>query len=257
MKVTVCELSQEEDDFISDWKRLVEHVQTEASDLVLLPEMIFSPWFAANRPFDPEIWRSVVSTHDEWIPRLKELAPATILGSRPVESSGKRLNESFLWDEEAGYRRVHAKYYLPDEEGFWEDSWYERGDGSFTPVEVRGVKIGFMICTDIWFFHHARAYAKAGVHLIAHPRATQRVNLDKWLTAGRAASVVSGAFCLSSNHVSPRGSQPELGGMGWITGPDGEVLGTTRRERPFLTKDIDLKEAELAKTTYPRYVVDD
>jgi len=48
----------------------------------------------------------------------------------------------------------------------------------------------------------ARAYGKVGVHLIVNPRATERSTLDKWLTGGRAAAVIAGAFCLSSNRVT-------------------------------------------------------
>jgi hypothetical protein len=48
----------------------------------------------------------------------------------------------------------------------------------------------------------------------------------------------------------------DLGGQGWAVGPDGQVLGVTSRARPFLTVSIDLAEAERAKSTYPRYVLD-
>ena len=256
MKVTVCELSQEEDDFQQDWQRLVEHVYSEKSDLVLLPEMIFYPWFALDRPFRESIWQDVLDSHDRWMDRLNALAPAVVLGSRPVERDGRRFNEGFIWEPENGYRGVHTKFYLPDEEGFWEASWYEMGSGAFQCAEIRGIKVGFVICTDIWFFQHAREYGRAGVHGLAHPRATMRVNLDKWLVAGRAASVVSGAFCISSNHVSPRGTPPELGGMGYITDPEGDVLGQTSHQEPVVTREIDLDEAERAKETYPRYVID-
>ena len=47
-----------------------------------------------------------------------------------------------------------------------------------------------------------------------------------------------------------------LGGQGWAIGPDGEVLGLTSRERPFVTVALDLAVAERAKQTYPRYVAD-
>lgn len=254
MKVTVCELSHEEDDFLKNWEGLVDHVKTEKSDLVLLPEMAFYPWIPLERTFDPAVWQAAVDSHDEWESRFRELDPALVIGTRPVNRNGKRLNEAFIWGTDEGVRAVHAKFYLPDEEGFWEASWYERGNGEFTPSRIRGVMIGFAICTDIWFFQHSRNYAKQGVHIMAHPRATQRMNLDKWLLAGRAAAVVSGAFCLSSNHVNPRGKKPGLGGMGWVVGPDGDVLGLTSQEEPFVTKEIDLGEADRAKETYPRYV---
>ena len=45
-----------------------------------------------------------------------------------------------------------------------------------------------------------------------------------------------------------------LGGQGWVAGPDGQVLGLTSRERRCVTVEIDLREAERAKQTYPRYV---
>ena len=145
---------------------------------------------------------------------------------------------------------------MPNEEGYWEASWYERGDGDFEPIQAGSALLGFVICTDIWFFQHSRSYGKKGVHLIACPRATPRSTLDKWLVGGRATAVVSGAFVLSSNRVSREGEEADLGGQGWILGPNGKVLGLTSDERPFLTLELDLKKADLAKQTYPRYVRD-
>jgi len=184
------------------------------------------------------------------------LAPATILGTRPVNQNGKRLNQAFIWEEEAGLQASHSKYYLPNEDGFWEASWYEKGDKDFVPIKTDHAVIGFAICTEIWFFEHSRAYGKEGVHLIACPRATPKSTLDKWLVAGRAAAVVSGAFCASSNRINLTGKGADLGGQGWIVGPDGDVLGQTTQKKPFLTVDVDLNKAEEAKRTYPRYVPD-
>jgi N-carbamoylputrescine amidase len=103
---------------------------------------------------------------------------------------------------------------------------------------------------------HARAYGEAGVHLIVNPRATERSTLYKWLVGVRAAAVIAGAFCLSSNRVSDQEHSVTFGGQGWIVGPDGEVLGLTFPERPFVTIEIDLNEAEQAKSTYPRNVLE-
>ncbi len=256
MKVTVCELNNDPDDFTQDWEQLVGHVKAQASELVLLPEMAFYPWFVWKRPYDPKIWQDAVAAHDKWIERLTELAPATVLGTRPVDSGLKRLNEGFIWDPTYGYQEVHSKFYLPNEEGFWEASWYDRGDNDFVPIEVNKALVGFSICTEIWFFEHSRAYGKMGVHLMVCPRSTPKSTLDKWLVAGRAAAVVSGTFCLSSNRINLKGEGADLGGQGWIIGPDGEVLDRTSQEKPFITKDIELEEAEDAKKTYPRYVLD-
>jgi len=65
---------------------------------------------------------------------------------------------------------------------------------------------------------------------------------------------VAAASCLYSNPVSTVGEPADLGGRGWITDLDGEVLGVTSAETPFLTMHIDTCLAEEAKKTYPRYV---
>ncbi len=51
---------------------------------------------------------------------------------------------------------------------------------------------------------------------------------EKWIMGGRAAAVMSGAFCLSSNRGGVDARGHAWGGHGWIVEPEqGMVLGTT------------------------------
>ncbi|MBN2430027.1 MAG: carbon-nitrogen hydrolase family protein [Acidobacteria bacterium] len=257
MQVTVCEFSDAPERLRHEWAALVTHVRRESSDLVLLPEMPFAPWFAAARPFSDAVWAAAVRAHEEWLARLPELAPAAVCGTRPVERHGRRLNEGFLWTDPGGYEPVHHKYYLPDEEDFWEASWYARGAGDFAPCDIGGIRAGMLICTELWFGERARAYGREGATLLLCPRATPGSSRDKWLAGGRTAAVVAGAYCLSSN----RGGTDERGlswsGTGWIIDPEeGDVLALTSRERPFVTLALDPQRAAAAKSTYPRYVAE-
>ena len=63
MKVTVCELRNDLDALKQDWQSLVSHVQSEGSELVLLPEMAFYPWLAKTRQVDPVAWETSVEAH--------------------------------------------------------------------------------------------------------------------------------------------------------------------------------------------------
>ena len=191
MHVTVCELSDNPVAFDREWQLLVAHTQERTSDLVLLPEMPYSPWLAHTDHVKHAAWQDSVNAHDRWLSRLDALAPAMVLGTRPVIRQQRRFNEGFLWDAVNGYRAVHTKYYLPDESGFWEASWYERGSYDFSLVECRGVKIGFLICTEMWFTEHARAYAKQGIHILVCPRATPLSSAGKWIAGGRTAAVMA------------------------------------------------------------------
>ena len=258
MRVTICELPSAWPTTEHDWQVFAAELENQASEWVLLPEMAFCNWLAGDRAVDPGRWQAAVETHDYWIGRLKELPTRVVIGSRPVIDCGRFFNEGFVWQKSSGYRAVHRKYYLPDEEGFWEASWYARGDGDFEVVEIEGLRVGFLICTELWFGARAREYARQGVHLLVCPRATLAASTDKWIAGGIAAAVVAGAFCLSSNFNGPNvEGLPPFAGVGWVIEPEeGRMLGRTSQANPLATIDIDPAWAEKAKQTYPRYVRD-
>ena len=254
---TVCELPNEPEPFEAAWSDLASHVVDHRSDVVVLPEMPFAPWFAASATYDPAAWDIAVALHDQWLPRLVEFGEATVAGSRPVTADGKRFNEAFVWHPKKGYQKAHYKYYLPDEPDFWEATWYQRGGKRFDALKTEHGTMGFVVCTELWFTEHARAYGRQGVQMLICPRSTEAPTTEKWIMGGRAAAVMSGSFCLSSNRSGVDHSDHPWGGHGWIIEPDqGTVLGTTSAERPFLTLEIDLSEADRAKNSYPRYVAE-
>lgn len=255
IRVTVCQLRDEPAGFKEDWDALAAHVRQQRSDLVLLPEMPFAPWIGLDNQVSPQRWSDFVRQHDQWMNRLSELSPAVVCGTRPAFQDGRWLNEAFLWKDDLGYRAVHHKTYLPDEPGFWEATWYDRGPVQFIPTNTPFGKIGFLVCTEIWFTEHARSFARQGVRLLLSPRATEKATSSKWVMGGRVAAVMSGAYCLSSNRCGPSGAGFEWGGNGWIAEPDqGDLLALTDEQNPFITLEIDLNKADTAKSSYPRYV---
>lgn len=253
LAVTVCQLPDPSQGLEEAWKELC--ARPERGDLVLLPEMPFYDWLHWTDDVDPAEWEKAVDAHHDWIGRLHELEAACVVATRPVTTElGARHNQAFSW-RSGTVENLHIKYYLPDEPGFWEATWYERGDGTFETAEVLQQRAGLMICTEMWFTEHARAYARLGANLLLTPRMTEAHSVGKWLAGGRSAAVMGGAFSLSSNRA---GSNHGLtyGGLGWVIGPDGQVLATTSDSKPFVTVEIDLDLAEKAKSTYPRYVAE-
>jgi len=253
MRATVAEIDPNH--LESQWAALRQHVRMADSQLVLLPEMCFAPWFCTRPVPDETCWRDVVDSHDQWLRRLPELDAETIVGTAPRTLGEKKLNVAYIWTRSAGLCWDHQKTYLPNDHGYWEANWYDRGPIDFQYASVGAARAGIMICTEIWFMQHARAYSRAGIQLLLNPRSTPMGTNDKWLAGGRTAAVVSGAFCLSSNHAGHAG-HIELGGAGWICDPDGAVLALTSPDQPFVTLDLDLRLAKAAKSTYPRYVDD-
>ena len=257
MRVTVCQLDPGPDSLAPTMEALADHVGRTGSDLLLLPEMSFSEWLAAGLPPSPGDWNRAIAQHEAWIGRLEDLGVPSVVGTRPiVDGTGSRRNEAYLWTTAAPVATpIRQKYYLPDEAGYWEQSWYDRGPRRFETARAGDAVVGVQICTEMWFLEWSRHYAAEQVEALLIPRATPRDSTDKWLAGGRAAAVCSGAYCLSSNLFMPPGSSSaECGGVGWIIDPEGSVLATTSQESPFATVEIDLEFARASKLTYPRYV---
>lgn len=256
MKITVCELPNDRAQFSAACFALRDHCHAQQSEFVLLPEMPFSVWLADSPEENDADWSAAIQSHLDWIARLPELGAEVIVGTRPVLKKGERYNAGFIWTKTGGLTDAHAKRYLPEEPGFWEATWYRRGPNEFHAVQTPKGKLGFLICTELWFNHHARDYGKEGVQLIVCPRATEGRTVDKWVVGGRAAAVVSGAYCLSSNRSWKKADGSRTSAVGWIIEPmHGNVLGLTSAAQPFLTLDIDLSGADRAKSSYPRDVI--
>jgi N-carbamoylputrescine amidase len=252
MRVTVCELPHEPTALATAWSELCDHTVGQRSALVLLPEFAFVEPFWETAVFDAARWARVTETCAAWIGRLHELDVDYVVGTRPATRDGRRFNEGFLWFRSQLFVSLRRKYFMPDEPGGWESHWFTRGDARFPRFSVGSLTFGLNICTEIWALETYAAYAASDVGAVMCPRATSAATSTKWRAAGVVAAVRSGAYCLSSNRAQGGKSG---GGVGWIVGPDGDVLAQTSSHAPFVTQEIDPGVAAAARSTYPRYAL--
>ncbi len=116
MKISVCELGNNSIGLKQDWLALIEHVTSEKSDLVLLPEMTFHPWLAGTNQIKPELWQEAVNSHDHWLGRLSELTARIVIGSRPVIQN-KSLSSNFNGPNITGSEFGGTGWVIEPEEG--------------------------------------------------------------------------------------------------------------------------------------------
>ena len=127
----------------------------------------------------------------------------------------------------------------------------------FEVLDLGDIKVGALLCTEMWFTEHARQYGKEGLDILLCPRATGMESVKRWLMCGQMLSIISGAYCLSSNKSGPGEDGFKWGGNGWIAEPvTGNLLGVTSNEKKFITIDIDINKSRIAKTEYPLYVTE-
>jgi N-carbamoylputrescine amidase len=155
--------------------------------------------------------------------------------------------------EEGSVRPLHRKHYFPDEPGWFECDWYSADQSGFQVSNIQGIQVGVLLCTEAMFSEHARAYGKQHAALIAIPRSSGS-DLVSWKTAGAMASIVSGAYVVSSNRagVSKRGTR--FGGGGFAFAPHGRLLGVTDAENPVQSFELDVAASIAAQREYPCYI---
>ena len=256
MKVTVCELSDNEIKFMADWIELKNHLDQNKADLLLLPEMPFSKWIASEKKVNDTVrWQSV-EKHEKWMGELEKLNVKQVVYSKPVIAESKFLNTAFVFEKSSGHHKIHSKSFFPEEEHFWEEAWYDHEDvKTFELVKIGGIKIGVLLCTEMWFTDYARKYGKQGMDLLLCPRATGSGSVSQWKRCGQTLAVISGAYCLSSNRSGQGDHDFQWGGNGWVAEPmNGNLLGITNSREKFITREIDISKSRDAKKEYPLYV---
>ena len=252
-KVGVCESS----DLAAgskEWMELCADVAREAPHLFLLNEMPFGGWISAGEAFDEQVWNESRSAHDAGATRIGDLGAGFVAGTRPNLSDTLRTNEAFVWSRDRAFQPVHTKQYFPDEEGYYEARWFQRGERHFRVASAGALRCGFLICTELMFNERARQYGREGAHVILVPRAAGSASLHRWLVAMRMAAIVSGCYVLSSNRSGVDARGQRFGGTGWIIDPSGDVIGETSAAQPVAFHEIDTAVVAKAQSEYPCYV---
>jgi N-carbamoylputrescine amidase len=234
------------------WRGLKDSVATAHPDILITNELPFGAWLSESDLFSEDAAHASVRCHEKGLEGLADLDLPAVISSRPVWNGRRLANEAFVL-EKGAIRRLHRKQYFPNEPGWFEGNWFA-GDGSgFDEAEILGIKIGVLLCTDAMFNERARAYGKQGASLIAIPRASG-VNIEPWKIAGAMASMVSGAYVVSSNRVGRGKCGTEFGGGGYAYAPQGRLLAMTDSTHPVQILELDPDVAKSAQREYPCYV---
>jgi len=234
------------------WRAFKYSVTAAHSDILITNELPFGRCIAEKDIFSEDEAHVSIRAHERGLEGLAELDLPAVISSRPVWNGKRLANEAFVL-ENGAVRRLHRKQYFPNEPGWFETHWYA-GDGSgFGVTEVLEIKVGVLLCTEAMFNERARAYGKQEASLVVIPRASG-VDIESWKIAGAMASIVSGAYVVSSNRVGRSAGGTRFGGGGFAYAPQGRLLAVTAGSNPVQTVELDLKASALAQREYPCYV---
>jgi N-carbamoylputrescine amidase len=236
----------------SQWERIRRDVDRSEPDILVTNEMPFGPWLASASVFDEVEAENSAALHERALRPLQDLNVAAVISSRPTKAGRKMLNEAFVL-EGAEMRVLHRKQLFPNESGWYETSWFEADQSGYDLLDVVGIQVGALLCTELMFNEYARLYGRHGADLIVVPRATGR-SADIWITAARMAAIVAGSYVASSNRAGSIVPGPTFGGQGFAFAPGGIPLGETSSEKPIEIFDLEVDISHRHKSEYPCYV---
>lgn len=234
------------------WEQICRSVGAAEADILVTNEMPFGSWLPEQSEYDAGAAQRWVDLHDEALRALGKLDVGAVISSRPIAFDGRLANEAFVL-EDGHYRYIHHKKLFPQEAGFFEETWFSKGVDGFECIEVGPVKVGVLLCTELFFNEHARAYGKSGADIIVAPRSTGTSH-HRWKTAGSMAAIVSGACCISSNRYGTGPLGQRFGGTGFAMSVEGQQLGETSEQSMLEVVTVDLQVHRAQKGKYPCYV---
>ena len=93
------------------------HLVKHGSDFLLLPEMRFAPWLAADPVPDPRAQKNTVAMHEALISGLPDRCVGAFVRPRPmIRENGSRRNLAYVCKAAKGNAAgCHEKHYLPEE----------------------------------------------------------------------------------------------------------------------------------------------
>lgn len=234
------------------WRELKDSVTAARPDILITNELPFGPWLADAPVFSEAEAHLSLRAHEKGLEGLISLNLPAVISTRPVWNGKRLANEAFVL-ENGAVRALHRKQYFPNEPGWFESEWYAGAASGFELADVLGLKIGVLICTEAMFNERARAYGKQTASLLVIPRASGK-NIEPWKLAGAMASLVSGAYVVSSNRIGVSWGGTRFGGGGFAYAPQGRLLAVTTGANPVGTFDLDPEETASAQREYPCYV---
>jgi predicted amidohydrolase len=236
-------------DEAANLRTLRDLLGNSAADLVVTPELSLTGYDLRDAAAD-----LASSTH-----RQLDLPVPTLAGRVDSANGGLIYNVAVL-AENGSTEIVHRKIYLPTYGMFDEGRYFARGDRA-QPFDVKGWRIGVLICEDFW--HPALTYllAMQGIHaLIVMAAAPGRGALqggenggffassDSWERIARATAQLYGIYVAVCNRTGVEGGVT-FAGESFVVGPDTTLLARAGVETERL--DVTLERNALIRARRP------
>jgi len=151
-------------DFSGNTQKLLaacEQARQAGADLLMTPEMLLTGYPPEDLLFRPALQEKVQTQLDRLAVEVKDL---TVIVGYPVIRNGQVFNAAGVLHQGQWIAEYH-KACLPNDQVFDEKRYYAAGEQPVV-VELKGIKLGLLICEDLWHPGPAQASVGAGAEAL-------------------------------------------------------------------------------------------
>jgi N-carbamoylputrescine amidase len=225
----------------------------KGAGIACLPQLFNTHWFPIeinNRNFElaESVHGSTITTMREAAQRLKM---ALIL---PIfeKDGGTFFNTAFVIDENGDVIGRYRKMHVPQIPLWEERSYFEKGDLGFCVFNLRGLRLGVLLCWDIFFPEAPRILALKGAQMIFVPTASAFYDQRrKWDRAIAASAHANGLYIFRVNRVGKEGKL-DFYGRSLCIGPNGDPVDSpSGSSEGVILIDVDLNKINEGRNIWP------
>jgi predicted amidohydrolase len=216
MKVGFIQMNIELLDIKKNVDNAIKLMEKNEASLIVLPELFNTGYNFKNKKevldvsekipdgYTTKTLKDFTEDNDKTIVfGLSEKTETGLYNSLAVVSKGEYLGK---------YRKIHLF--------FDEKNYFLPGDLGFKIFEVKGIKIGTMICFDWFFPESTRALSLMGADILCHPA---NLVMPYCPEAMKTICLQNRVYSITSNRVGEERGLKFIG-QSQIVGPDGKII---------------------------------
>ncbi len=215
-------------------KHVIKNLSGVRADLLVLPELAFTGYYFRDREETRALAEDPARSNTvEALVRLCREQDFYLVAGFAERQADKVFNSALLLGPE-GLIHTYRKIHLFNQE----KDWFDPGDTPLSIRQVRGARVGMMICFDWIFPETARSLAVLGADIVAHP---SNLVLSYCQQTMLSRCLENHIFAVTANRfgkdVRPQG-ELKFTGKSQIVAPKGVLLhrAPSQREMLYLTR---------------------
>jgi len=202
---------------LKHFQNKIENI-TEATDLIILPEMFTTGFSMTPEPFAEKMGGKTVN----WMQKMAKSANAAIAGSIIIKDNADYLNR-FLFVKPDGEYHYYDKRHLFAMAG--EGELYTQGKENIL-IEYKGWRIRPLICYDLRFPVWSRN--TDGYDLLIYVANWPEKRIAHWRALLQARAIENQAYVVAVNRIGLDGNNYRYSGDSAIYDPMGEKISKTK-----------------------------